>query len=278
MHHVQLPDTRLAVHTRGSGLPLLLLHAFPLDHSMWSGQDELADEFRLIVPDQRGFGSSAGPPPASIVQLADDAVALLDALHVTESVVVCGLSMGGYVAQHVAVRHPGRVRALILADTKLEADTPEARAARGELSAKVERLGPEVVATAMIPNLLARSEAARAKPGRAGIEAALERTIRSTPVATITAALAALGARPDMSEALRQIAVPVLLVVGAEDTITPPACMERAEAVLARPRLLVMPRTGHLAPLEDPTTFNAAVRTFLRAVAAPGADRPAAGH
>lgn len=278
MHHVHLPDTRLAVHTCGCGPPLLLLHAFPLDHSIWSGQDELSDEFRVIAPDQRGFGRSDGPPPASIAQLAEDAIALLDALHVTEPAVVCGLSMGGYVAQHVAVRHPDRVRALILADTKLEADAPEARAARGELAAKVEQLGPEVVATAMIPNLLARSEAARINPRRPGIEAAILRTIRSTPVATITAALAALGARPDMSESLRRVAVPVLLVVGAEDTITPPACMERAKAVLAQPRLFVMPHAGHLAPLEDPATFNAAVRAFLREVAVPSADRPAAGH
>ncbi|NBT14272.1 MAG: alpha/beta fold hydrolase [Planctomycetia bacterium] len=276
-HHVQLPGVRLAVHTRGSGLPLLLLHAFPLDHSMWAGQDDLADEFRLIVPDQRGFGRSDGPPPASIAQLADDAVALLDALHVAQPAVIGGLSMGGYVAQHVAARHPDRVRALILADTRLEADTPEARATRGELAAAVGRLGPEVVASAMIPNLLARSQHARSNPARPTIEAALERTIRATPAATITAALAALGARPDMVDAMRRVGVPVLLVVGAEDTITPPACMERAEQVFERPRRLVIPHCGHLAPLEDAAAFNAAVRAFLREVAG-AADTPAAGR
>jgi len=276
MHHVRLPGTSLAVHTRGSGLPLLLLHGFPLDHGMWSGQEPLADEVRLIVPDQRGFGGSAGPPPESIAQLADDAVALLDALHVVEPAVVCGLSMGGYVAQHVAVRHPGRVRALVLVDTKLEADTPEARAGRAKLAATVERVGQRAVAEAMIPNLLARSEAARARPTRPEVEAALERTITATPVATITAALAALGARPDMVEPMRGVTVPVLLVVGAEDAITPPECMERAERVFARPRLFVMPHCGHMAPLEDPATFNAAVAEFLRPVAARGGDRAAA--
>lgn len=268
MHRVALPDASLAVHTRGSGLPLVLLHGFPLDHTMWSGQEPLADGLRLIVPDQRGFGASGGAGPASIAQLADDVAALLDALHVAEPAVICGLSMGGYVAEHVAVRHPGRVRALVLVDTKLEADTPEARAARGKLAATVARVGQEAVAEAMIPNLLARSEAARGRPSRPLIEEQLRRTILATPVETITAALAALAARPDMVEPMRGLTVPVLLVVGEEDTITPPECMERAERVLRRPRLLVMPRCGHMAPLEDPATFNAAVLEFLGEVGA----------
>lgn len=282
MHHVTLPDTSLAVHTRGSGLPLLLLHGFPFDHTMWTGQDPLADEVRLIVPDQRGFGRSQGAVPASIAQLADDAVSLLDALHVAEPAVVCGLSMGGYVAEHVAVRHPHRVRALILVDTKLEADTPEARAGREKLAATVARVGQEAVAEAMIPNLLARSDVGRARPGRAAVEAQLRRTIHATPVATITAALAALAARPDMVEPMRGVNVPVLLVVGAEDTITPPECMERAAQVLRAPRLFIMPQCGHMAPLEDPETFNEAVREFLRELAGPGAgplvDGPPPAH
>jgi 3-oxoadipate enol-lactonase len=278
MHTIHLPDTTLAVHTCGSGLPVLLLHGFPFDHAMWAGQDPLADDVRLIVPDQRGFGRSAGPPPASIAQLADDAVALLDALHVAEPAVICGLSMGGYVAEHVASRHPHRVRALILVDTKLEADTPEARAAREKLAATVARVGQEAVAEAMIPNLLARSDAGRARSGRAAGEELLRRLIHATPVATITAALAALAARPDMVEPMRAVTVPVLLVVGAEDTITPPDCMERAERVFPRPRLLIMPHCGHMAPLEDPDTFNAAVREFLREVAGHGAGPQADEH
>ncbi|MFM8379468.1 MAG: alpha/beta fold hydrolase [Planctomycetia bacterium] len=278
MHHVSLPDVSLAVHSRGSGLPVVLLHGFPLDHAMWSGQDALADSVRLIVPDQRGFGASGGAGPESIAQLGDDVVALLDALHVAEPAVICGLSMGGYVAEHVAVRHPGRVRALVLVDTKLEADTPEARAARSKLAATVARVGQEAVAEAMIPNLLARSEAARASPARPLIEEYLRSTIHATPVATITAALAALAARPDMVEPMRAVAVPVLLVVGAEDAITPPECMERAERVLQRPRLLIMPRCGHMAPLEDPATFNAAVLEFLGEVEAGAAGRTAAGR
>ena len=261
IHHVAVGDTRLAVHSAGSGVPLLLLHGFPLDHTMWAGQEPLAKHLRLIAPDQRGFGASTGAGPTGMEQLADDAAALLAALHCGPAV-VCGLSMGGYVAQHLAVRHPGRVAALVLADTKLEADTPEARAARVDLSAKVGRLGQRIVADAMVPRLLAASPEARTAD-RPGIEAALRAAIERQPVATIQAALAALGCRPDMTDAVRHVRVPTLLVVGAEDAITPPACMEAAVAVMPHARLLVVPRAGHMVPLEAPDVFNRAVLEFL---------------
>lgn len=267
MHLVSVRDTTLAVHTRGSGIPLLLLHGFPLDHAMWAGQEPLAESLRLIVPDQRGFGRSHGAGPESIAQLADDALALLDALHVTEPAVICGLSMGGYVAQQLAARHPDRVRGLILVDTKLEADTPEARAGRHDLAERVERVGQEILADAMVPNLLAKSDAARKSPRRGEIEAGLRQTIMATPITTIVAALSALGRRPDMVEPMRGVTVPALLVVGAEDTITPPECLERAERIFPQPRLLIVPHCGHMTPLEDPATFNAAVLAFLQEAA-----------
>jgi pimeloyl-ACP methyl ester carboxylesterase len=264
-HHVAFADVHLAVHTRGSGRPLLFLHAFPLDHRMWMGQEPLAEQFRLIVPDQRGFGSSRSAGcPASIEQLADDAVAILDALHVDEPAIVCGCSMGGYVAQHVAIRHPARVRSLILVDTKLEADTPEARAARSDLAAKVQRLGPEIVAAAMVPRLLAPTPEANGVARRGEIEALLRRMILEQPVSTIVAALGALAARPDMTGCMQHVAVPTLLVVGADDQITPPECLTRAEEIIPGSRLLIVPHAGHMTPLETPAIFNAAVLAFLR--------------
>ena len=236
IHHVTVGDARLAVHTSGSGRPLVLLHAFPLDHDMWRRQAELDESLRLIVPDLRGFGGSAGTVPTSIAALADDVAGMLDALHVAEPAVVCGVSMGGYVAQHVAARHPDRVAALVLVDTKLEADSPEARAARTDLAGKVGRVGQAILADAMI---------------------------RRQRVETIQAALAALGERPDMVEAMQRVGVPTLLIVGAEDQITPPACLEAAEQVIPNARLLIVPHAGHLVPLEAPEVFNHAVLEFL---------------
>ncbi len=265
-HHVSVRDTRLAVHTAGSGIPVLLLHAFPLDHRMWHRQAPLAEQLRLIVPDQRGFGGSSESLPESICQLAHDAVALLDALHVTGPAVICGVSMGGYVAQHIAVRYPERVAALVLVDTRLEADTDEARAARTDLSAKVGRLGQSILADAMIPRLLASSHESRALPGRTDAIDLLRQSIASQSVPTIQAALATLGSRPDMTEAMRKVAAPTLLVVGAEDVITPRSCMDAAEAVIPDAKLLEVPLAGHLVPLERPDIFNPAMLDFLKAL------------
>lgn len=264
VHHVPAVGTTFTVHTAGAGRPLVLLHGFPLDHRMWEEQATLAEHVRLVVPDLRGFGGSTATVATSMEQLADDVAALLAGLHVTTPAVICGLSMGGYVAQHLAIRHPDRVAALVLVDTKLEADTPEARAARGDLAAKVGRLGQGILADAMIPRLLAGSTAARGQPHRAAVEATLRRMILEQPVASIQAALGTLGARPDMTEAMRHVRVPTLLIVGAEDAITPPECLERAEQIMPCARLLIVPQAGHMTPLEAPAVFNAAVLEFLQ--------------
>jgi len=172
--------------------------------------------------------------------------------------------MGGYVAQHLAARHPERVAAVILVDTKLEADTPEARAGRADLASKVGRRGLGILADAMIPRLLADSAEARTAADRGEIETVIRRSILAQPVATVQAALAALGERPDMTEAMRGLSTPTLLVGGAEDAITPPACLEAAEAILSDSKLLIVPSAGHMTPLEQPAVFNAAVLEFLR--------------
>lgn len=263
-HQLAVSGTRLAVHTAGSGIPLILLHAFPLDHSMWALQEPLAEQVRLIVPDLRGFGASDWALPESIAAWADDVVAILDTLHVSGPAVVCGISMGGYVAQHVAARHPERVAALILVDTRLEADTPPAQAGRADLAAKVGRLGLGILADAMVPRLLADSAETRAAPGRANLESRLRSLIMAQRVEAVQTALAALGMRPDMTEAMRRLRIPALLVGGAEDAITPPECLRAAAAIMPGAKLLIVPAAGHLVPLEQPEVFNAAVLEFLR--------------
>lgn len=270
---------RIAVRQAGSGVPVVLLHGFPLAHSMWDGQWTLVTPggpldgvIRLVVPDLAGFGGSDGPTSPSIAAMADEVVAILDAMVCREPVVVCGLSMGGYVAQHLAARHPARLRGLVLVDTKLEADTPEVRAGRSDLSERVGRLGARIAAEAMVPRLLARG------PGHETIETRLRATIESTSVATIRGALVALGDRPDMTAAAAGFSLPTLLVVGQEDTITPPECLERAAEVIAGANLVTIPACGHMTPLEDPGAFNACLASFLRervVTAAPPAPREA---
>jgi len=265
---VSIGDTSLAVQICGSGPPLVLLHAFPLDHTMWHRVSTLADNARLIIPDQRGFGCSKGSDPekpeiTSIAQLADDVAKLLDTLGIDEPATIAGISMGGYVAQHVAVRHSEKVSRLILIDTKFSADTPEAQENRAHLAATVGRVGQHVLADAMVPNLLAPTDAARSQPERTANEEFLRDCIGKQSVATIQAALKALADRPDMSEPMQHVEKPILLICGSEDTITPPAVMKSMEKILSQGRLLVVSDAGHLVPLEAPAVFHEAVRSFL---------------
>lgn len=266
----------LAVRDSGDGVPLVLLHGFPLDHSMWRGQwalvgpaGALAGRARLVVPDLAGFGTSDGPATGSIAGMADDVAALLDALAIDRPAVVCGLSMGGYVAQHLAARHGRRLAGLVLVDTKLEDDTPEARQARHDLAERVTRVGARIAAEAMVPRLVARGTDAAVDarpPGRAAVEGALRRTIEGTSVETIRTALSALAERPDMTAAAARFDLPTLLVVGEDDAITPPECLERAARTIPGARLVVVPRCGHMTPLEDPPAFNAALAAFVAAL------------
>ena len=265
---VSIGDTSLAVQTCGTGQPLVLLHAFPLDHTMWHRNIPLANHLQLIIPDQRGFGRSTDShsktkPLSSILQLADDVGKLLDALHIEEPAVIAGISMGGYVAQHVAARHPEKISHLILIDTKFSADTPEARATRSDLAATVGRVGQKVLADAMVPNLLAATDEARSKPGRVENEQLLRRLIGTQSIATIQAALGALADRPDMSETMQYFEKPVLLICGKEDTITPPVVMEAMEKLLPQGQLVIVSEAAHLPPLEAPTVFHEAVLSFL---------------
>ena len=265
---VSIGDTSLAVQICGSGAPLVLLHAFPLDHTMWHRVLPLANHARLIIPDQRGFGRSTcndseKSPIVSITQLADDVAKLLDALDIAEPATIAGISMGGYVAQHVAVRYPEKVSHLILIDTKFSADTPEARSTRANLAATVGRVGQQVLADAMVPNLLAATDTARSQTERAANEEFLRKLISEQSVATIQAALQALADRPDMTKDMQHLEKPVLLICGSEDTITPPAVMKSMEKILLQGRLLIVPDAGHLVPLEAPVVFHEAVRSFL---------------
>nr|HPM85389.1 alpha/beta hydrolase [Candidatus Anammoximicrobium sp.] len=151
----------LNVVESGAGLPVLLVHGFPLDHTMWQPQLEaLAGEAHVVAPDLRGFGASdAGGETVSMEDYADDLAALLDARTIQEPVVFCGLSMGGYIAWQFWQRHRARLRGLILCDTRAAADTPEAAANRLATADRVLREGPSPVLQAMLPKLVAESMA-----------------------------------------------------------------------------------------------------------------------
>lgn len=239
---------------------LVLLHAFPLNARMWESQLALADQgWRVIAPQLRGFdGGDAGPPAASVDDYAGDLVDLLDRLHVDHAV-IGGLSMGGYVA-FALVRHALRyVRGLILADTRPQADTAEAKQNREKMLALVRDKGPAAVAEEMLPKLLGESTR-RDRPD------VVERTralMLASSSEAIGGAIRAILTRPDSTPLLDTIRVPTLIIVGEEDVVTPRVLSEGMHRAIAGSQLVTIPKAGHLPNLERPHAFNLAVAGFL---------------
>jgi pimeloyl-ACP methyl ester carboxylesterase len=261
MKSVRVRDLDMAVVDEGSGLPLLLVHGFPLDHSMWKYQiDEFAQHCRVIAPDLRGFGgTTATVGTASMEQMADDLAALLDVLGVSEPVLFCGLSMGGYIGWQFVRKYESRLKALIACDTRAIADTAEQAAGRRQLAERVLREGPAPVADAMLPKLFA-GETRERRPDL--VDATREVILRTNPQG-IASALAGLAERPDVTELLSKIEVASLVIVGEHDAISSPEEMETIADALPNSAWVVVPHAGHLSPLENPDVFNEALREYI---------------
>jgi len=255
--------TTVDLHVReaGGGLPVLLLHAFPLSSAMWLEQrNNLADSCRVITPDLRGFGGSKlGRDEPSLDHMADDVAALLDGLSV-DTVVLGGLSMGGYVAMAFLRRHPGRVRALLLADTKAGADPEPAREKRERIAATLlEEESPRVLVDEVLPTLVGETTR-REQPLVQGRVRAL---VEAAPPAAAAWAQRAMAARPESLGTLADADVPALVVLGEEDEISSRAEADAMVEALPQGRLAVVPRAGHLTAVEAPDEFSSAVRSLL---------------
>lgn len=251
--------------TGGSGAALVLLHGFPFDRSMWRGQAEaLGGEFRFVAPDLRGLGETPpGDGGLTIEVMAEDVAALLDELKL-ESVVLGGLSMGGYVAFEFIRKFPERVRALVLADTRPQADTEEGRRAREENAQRALREGMVPIAESMLTKVL--SDGTRERGGE--VPERVRAMMLGTSPAGAAAALRAMAVRRDQTDLLPSINVPTLIVVGDEDSITPPADAEAMSAKIEGSRLVVVEGAGHLSNVEQPEQFNRALGEFLRGLPA----------
>ena len=266
MMEARLNGVRLAwddVGQASTAPPLLLVHGFPLNRTMWRPQlAGLAASTRVIAPDLRGHGTSEAPPgPYLMDDFAADLRALLDHLGL-ERVVYCGLSMGGYIGFAFVRRYPERLAGLILADTRAGADTDEGRANREDLARLVEREG----SAAAVDRLLPRYVAPSTQTTHPDIVASVRAMIAGTPSAGLAGAERGMARRPDSTATLGQIAVSTAVVVGSEDMLTPPAEAERLHAAIAGSTLTIIPAAGHLANLEQPAAFNDAVRRFLAGV------------
>ncbi|MGQ0568751.1 MAG: alpha/beta fold hydrolase [Armatimonadota bacterium] len=260
--HVEVSGIRLGYEIDGQGPALVLLHAFPLNRAMWRPQvAALRDRFTIITPDFRGFGESDIPSGAlTMDDYAQDVLRLLDALGQTR-VMLGGCSIGGYVAFRVLARAADRISAVLIADSRAEPDTEEGRQRRHAAIKRIEADGPSVFLEEFASLLVGPTTKAQ----RPGVIAAVRQIIGSPDPRSLIAALSALATRPDSRPLLPSITAPTLVVVGEEDTVTPPASSEEMVGALPHARMITIPGAGHLANLEAPEAFNRATREFLLA-------------
>jgi|SRR5688500_11641189 len=247
-----------------SGDPVILLHGFPFDSSMWDPQlANVPEGWRYIAPDLNGFGGSplVGDRALGMSQYATAVIALMDELKLDQAV-ICGLSMGGYVALPLAVQHAERVRALVLVATRANADSAEAKKARLEQAAKVRREGVRSVVDSMLPKLLS----AHSRMKHPDVVLKVRRMMDAAPPETMARALEGMAARADYTSRLGDIGVSTMVVRGQEDEIIPKGDMELIARTVRGARHEMVPLTAHLPNLEAPEAFNAILTKFLQAL------------
>ena len=263
VQHFLIRDVATAVDVQGDGPAVLFVHGFPLDRTMWRHLVAPLTGWQRIAPDLRGMGLSDAPESDSysMAEYADDLAALLEKLNVEEAV-ICGLSMGGYIALEFMRRHRSMVRALVLSNTRAEADTPEGQASRDEMIAKVESGGSEALTDVMLPKLLCPSSLS-AMPQ---VVEHVRTMIVGSPDAGVIGALRAMKERPDSTEFLKEIDVPTLVVTGREDQLIPVEHSRTIAEAVTGAQYTVIPESGHLTPMEQPIATSRVLGEFLEAL------------
>jgi 3-oxoadipate enol-lactonase len=253
---IQLRSGTIGYLDQGKGPAVLLIHAFPLNSSMWAAQMEaLSPHYRVVAPDIRGFGESQRPSPWTVDEMADDLDELLNRIGIT-SCVVAGVSLGGYIALPFWARHTSRVRQLVLANTRARADNDTEKTARNEMIAAIEQNGASILPDRMLPRLL--------KPNPSPDAVRLVRgMIQSVNAAAAAYAVMAMRDRGDFSSVVHRIQCPTMIVTGAEDAIIRPEDSQAIADAIPGARFVTVPASGHLSNLENPDEFNRALLSFL---------------
>lgn len=253
----------MQVASAGSGPALLLVHGFPLDHSMWNDQlAGLSDRFHVLAPDMRGFGASTSFEAYSIADLADDLEYVRYHFANQKQLFVCGLSMGGYVALEYWRRHAKHLAGLILADTKPHTDEEEVVAARLAMASRVLEVGAWEATHGMLPRLLSTCRAT----GHDTVTADVARMLESAQPKAIAAGQIAMAERAAFDSQLIDINVPTQVICGSHDAICSPQLTRQWAKNIAGARLDIIKDAGHIPPMENPAAFNLAVSSFLTEV------------
>jgi len=250
----------LAYESAGQGIPLVLIHAFPLFSSMWSLEIKgLEQRVKVIAPDLPGFGRSPRQVKPSISGMAQEVARLLDSIKVKEPAMIAGLSMGGYVAFEFFRQFPERVKGLGLFSTRAGADTPEAREKRLKTADEIQRGGLESFTKTILPKLV----------GKTTLESNPELVHEITGMITsssregVASALLAMAERRDSTDLLGSIKCPTLIIAGEEDALIPFSEAETMHAQIAGSQFHLLPKAGHLVNLEQPAAFQQVFEKFL---------------
>lgn len=242
------------------GPAIIFIHGFPLDKSMWDGQmTALAGAYRVIAYDVRGHGGSEpGVGDFSIALFEYDLLCLMETLGINRAT-LCGLSMGGYIALHAVAHHPERFDALILCDTQCIADTREVKDRRIKSMDAILEDGVEAYAEESIGRLFAASSLTT----KADAVAAVKAVIAANSSESLCNTLFAIAERRETCSTLLEIGMPSLILVGAEDSITPPDAAALMHLKIRGSLLAQIPDAGHLSNLENPEEFNSHLLSFL---------------
>jgi 3-oxoadipate enol-lactonase len=263
MTTTRIDDIQIAYDDVGMGSPIVFIHGYPFNRSLWTEQTEaLTSRFRVVTPDLRGFGESdASEGPATMNHMAQDVAKLMDHLGIDQAVIT-GLSMGGYVALAFVKQFPSRVKALVLADTRAQADTEEGKQTRFQQAEKATTEGMAGIADAMLPKLLTPETVSK----RPEVVKRVRDMMLKTKPQGAASALLGMAEREDLTEFISTIRVPTMIVVGREDAITPVADSEKMHSKIATSHFVVVENAGHVSNLEQTEQFNFALLKFLERV------------
>lgn len=241
-------------------VPIIFIHGFPFDRTMWQPQmDFLKASNRVIALDLRGFGESKDEESDLSIELfADDLISFMDTLRIDKAV-VCGLSMGGYVALNAVKRYPDRFKGLILADTQCTADSEEAKEKRYNSIDQIMLHGPVAFNEKFIKSVFHKNSLTT----KMALVEKLRNVVYSNSENILSMGLTALAERSETCSTLSQISIPTLIICGREDTLTPVAQSESMKASIYGSVLRIIENAGHVSNLEQPLIFNKHVLHFL---------------
>jgi pimeloyl-ACP methyl ester carboxylesterase len=266
MESYRINDIDLSVYEQGQGRVILFVHGFPFDHSLWRRTcDDCVTDYRVMAPDLRGLGRSQLPREWTLTSMecfADDLHELIQLRNIKEKIIICGLSMGGYIAMQYAEKYSNELAGMVLCSTKTLADSPEAAENRRKQAAGLNAgtLTLSAIADVMIPKLFSVTTLQHQPETVTELRSMIE---NNNPLG-VAAATLGMAERPDTTEWLSQLEIPVLVIGGSEDQFSPPSDMRQIAQQTKYGTFAEIPNAGHLPPLEQSRTFAEILRNFLK--------------